>query len=877
MNFAKEKTATVIALFLMFALAFSLVALPAANAHTPPFNIPNYVYMNAYPNPDGINQPISLFCWDSLLPFTASGDYGDRFTGLTITVTKPDGSSETLGPFQSDPVGTIFETYTPTTVGNYTFQFHMPAYTFTGTNAQNPVTPPNLVRGAQYINDTLAAADSAPVTVQVTEEQIPPQTSYPLPTDYWTQPVSQSGHTTTWLQITGDWLANGGVHSNQNDYNSPPTSAHIAWTKPLTFGGVAGLPSAIDTGGDNYYSYLSYERIYAPGIILNGRLYYNTAIPPEYGFQCVDLRTGEVIWYNNGTQDPLAVQQGPGGFAKQNFPQLSFGQALDYESPNQHGTQDYLWATYTAANRSSVWAMYDPFSGNWIMDIINVPPASVRFGASSLLSDSTGNYLIYSVDPNAKTLTVWNSTQCVQQSPASQSQANGYWMWRPQLGGIMDASLGTTIYNLTGVLPPGASSDSLMYMDQEDQLAIYGNITSILGSASFPTRDGYNMYAVSIDPANIGTVLWKQTNAWPEGNITFDLETDCIGGGVFSLFEKELTTWQTFSATTGQELWTSQPETVNHMYGVRAGIYNGVLYSSDASGTGGMVYAYGAQNGTLLWSYQAPPMGNNGYWAYTPTEIAAFSAGIIYWTGGEHSPGPALQPGEYIGALNATTGEQMWNITFWSGGAFNTADGYLTALNNYDNQIYSFGKGPTSTTLETPLGGVTEGQSFTIQGTVMDVSAGTQQSTIEPRFPNGVPAVSDASESAWMEYVYMQNPKPSDASGVPVSIDAIDPNGNSIHLGDTHSDSSGLYSFQVDPSMLDAGPGSYTVIATFQGSNSYWQSSAESAFTVNEAPQASPTPTPPPPSMASTYILGFGTAIIIIIIVGFAILILRKR
>ena len=219
----------------------------------------------------------------------------------------------------------------------------------------------------------------------------------------------------------------------------------------------------------------------------------------------------------------------------------------------------------------------------------------------------------------------------------------------------------------------------------------------------------------------------------------------------------------------------------------------------------------------------------------------------------------------------------MWNITFWSGGAFNTADGYLTALNNYDNQIYSFGKGPTSTTLETPLGGVTEGQSFTIQGTVMDVSAGTQQSTIEPRFPNGVPAVSDASESAWMEYVYMQNPKPSDASGVPVSIDAIDPNGNSIHLGDTHSDSSGLYSFQVDPSMLDAGPGSYTVIATFQGSNSYWQSSAESAFTVNEAPQASPTPTPPPTSMASTYILGFGTAIIIIIIVGFAILILRKR
>ncbi len=46
-------------------------------------------------------------------------------------------------------------------------------------------------------------------------------------------------------------------------------------------------------------------------------------------------------------------------------------------------------------------------------------------------------------------------------------------------------------------------------------------------------------------------------------------------------------------------------------------------------------------------------------------------------------------------------------------------------------------------------------------------------------------------QTAWMEYVYMQNPKPSDATGVPVSIDAIDPNGNLVHLGDATSDASG--------------------------------------------------------------------------------------
>ncbi len=86
-------------------------------------------------------------------------------------------------------------------------------------------------------------------------------------------------------------------------------------------------------------------------------------------------------------------------------------------------------------------------------------------------------------------------------------------------------------------------------------------------------------------------------------------------------------------------------------------------------------------------------------WATTATghtfPLASKRVQQASYTGAEGNTvqDPNLQPGEYIGAINATTGNQMWNITFWSGGAFNTADGYLTALNNYDNQIYSFGKG----------------------------------------------------------------------------------------------------------------------------------------------------------------------------------------
>jgi hypothetical protein len=221
----------------------------------------------------------------------------------------------------------------------------------------------------------------------------------------------------------------------------------------------------------------------------------------------------------------------------------------------------------------------------------------------------------------------------------------------------------------------------------------------------------------------------------------------------------------------------------------------------------------------------------------------------------------------------------IWNEHgWWQFPAF--SDGYMVALNGYDNTIYSFGKGPSSTTVQTPLVGVTQGQGFTIQGTVMDVSAGASQPTIKANYPSGLPAISDTDQSAWMEYVYQQQPFPSNATGVPVSIDAIDPNGNLVHLGSTHSDSSGLYSFQVNPSMVSAGPGTYTVIATFEGSNSYWPSNSESSFTLNPAPTVAPTSAPQTNLATTTDIMTYMAAGVIAIIIAIAIvgiLLLRKR
>jgi hypothetical protein len=200
------------------------------------------------------------------------------------------------------------------------------------------------------------------------------------------------------------------------------------------------------------------------------------------------------------------------------------------------------------------------------------------------------------------------------------------------------------------------------------------------------------------------------------------------------------------------------------------------------------------------------------------------------------------------------------------------ADGYLAYYNYYDNQIYAIGKGPSATTVEAPLNAITVGDSVVIRGTVTDQSPGAKQ-RVQTGVFNMVPAVSDASMGPWMEYIYMQKPMPTNATGVEVKLQTLDPNGNFYDIGTVTTDSSGMFKLLWKPPVA----GEYTIIAAFAGSESYWQSYAETALGVTEAPATTPGPTPPPAAMTDTYIIGFGSAMIIVIVIGFALLLLKKR
>ena len=197
--------------------------------------------------------------------------------------------------------------------------------------------------------------------------------------------------------------------------------------------------------------------------------------------------------------------------------------------------------------------------------------------------------------------------------------------------------------------------------------------------------------------------------------------------------------------------------------------------------------------------------------------------------------------------------------------------------NSYDNQIYAYGQGPSTTTVTTPDFGVTTATPITITGTVMDTSSGAQEQAVAANFPHGLPCVSDASMTQFMESVYMQQPEPHNVTGVPVTFSALDSNGNYRTIGSTTTNGLGDYSFTWKPDI----PGNYTLYATFAGTQSYYGSTASTGFYASSpAATAAPAATPLTGLASNTTLMyGIVAIIIVIIIIGavLVMLMLRKR
>jgi outer membrane protein assembly factor BamB len=827
-NFAVNKKIIVATtLVLIMALAVSAAPLISTTEAQVEATIPTQLFISVSPNPVGVGQTVTVEAWLSVEPpqYIRNEYWGWNFT---VNVIKPDGHNDTLGPFMSAPTGGFYTHYVPATAGEYTIQ-NMMAETkieISSTMFGLVTYPPG--------NYTFPAAMSRPMTLTVQEDEVKPWPQTPLPTSYWTFPIWAENQ--DWYTIAGNWLGRGSLYTP----DSGPSSPHILWTKPLTFGGISG--GSHDVRGEwgiNYYTGLLYENKFSP-IIISGRLYYPT-LRGATGVACLDIRTGEEIW------------------SKPDMPTPTCGQVLTIQSGVEGGSSAFLWSN---------WEMYDAFTGRHFTTFENASGRlSPQFGPN-------GELLVYSYNSRARNMYMWNSTLAVFGGATTFSAM----MYNPESRSVRDWNTGVQ-WNVT--IPPTIGYPSSKQVDYEDGVLVAEG--SLDWTSSNPT---WNHYGYSLEN---GAQLWQQNRTnmgWGNGGYGTNPAmfgglfgwSGASGGGYYSVYVRETQKYYVYDVKTGLEAWVSEP--INSYTGSDYSFYdwgqahdNGMLR---VAGYSGCIVAFNLTTGQHLWTFSQPPVG-----ATTPFESwpnfggagTATADGKIYWGVTEHSPGTPLFRGFNLYAINATTGEEMWHYPgFFSGGSVGIAGGEVICYAGYDGQIYAFGTGRSATTVLAPQGEQPFGDSVIITGTVTDQSPGTTARGVPQA---GTPAIGDAYMKQWMEYLYAQKPKPMNATGVPVMLTAVDPNGNTQDIGTATSDIDGDFMISWTPPV----PGEYTITATFAGSDSYYGSYDKTYLNIAEAPTETPAPTPTPASVADMYILpGIIGIIIAIVVVGLVlILMLRKR
>jgi hypothetical protein len=231
----------------------------------------SYAFLGAIPNPVGVNQEVLLHV--GITQQLPRVDYG--WKDLTVTVEKPDSSTETLGPYNTDSTGGTGGVFIPNMVGTYKLQTIFP----------EQIGPTGI---------KMLAAESDVVELVVQEESLPGYPDTPLPSEYWSRPIDAQHR--GWYKISGNWMMTPPLNMKVPFNEDAPETAHILWTKPFTSGGLAGGEmgeQAFDCGD-------AYEgKFWEEPIIMGGKLYFAEGGArglDKVEYHCVDLHTGKQLW-----------------------------------------------------------------------------------------------------------------------------------------------------------------------------------------------------------------------------------------------------------------------------------------------------------------------------------------------------------------------------------------------------------------------------------------------------------------------------------------------------------------------------------------------------------------------------------------------------
>lgn len=667
------------------------------------------------------------------------------------------------------------------------------------------------------------AGSTGSLTLTVQEEPIVNLPSVPLPVDPWTRPVY--GENKDWWKVADSWLMFSYDRTDKPErrqscfapYTSAPDSAHILWNKPLAFGGIAG-----GRLGDNiFYTGNSYEQHYIP-IIVNGLIIFTDRSPDGstvWGTRCIDLYTGEEVWYLDRTD-------------------VAFGQLVLIHNLNEHGVIPYLWF-----GSGSSYTIYDPLTARQLFTISGVPSGTTTIGPN-------GEILVYSL--SGSTLTLWNSTKAMGATTGSSFTPRGTVSgsgteWTTTLQGASGGSLDINPVEGLVLLAPG------------------GFMSSATGT--------YRSYAL---PPNYGrpaasTPLLSSSQVSGQGEVRRSAN---VGDGAFAVFDAGPNVFTIYNMTSGAVIKTTDP--LESGWATFIYVHHIAYGKLIAIGYDGYIHAYDVTNSSTEgdWHYYFGSSAfENAYGSYPTWNGMTIADGKIFVCADEHSQDSIPWRGGKLWVVDVATGELVWDISGWHKVPV-IADGIATAINAIDMQIYTFGKGPSATTVSAPDVVVPLGSSIMITGTVTDQTPSSKDT----------PAISDEWMGRWMEYLYMQKPYPVDATGVEVYLEVTDDNDNTYLIGTTTTDKTGAFGFMYTPEI----PGNFTVTATFPGSNSYGMSLATTYFAISEEEGAVDVNLPPygseqwpayPDTISYTTLdLALMAAVVVAIVIGVVnLLMLRKR
>jgi hypothetical protein len=441
------------------------------------------------------------------------------------------------------------------------------------------------------------------------------------------------------------------------------------------------------------------------------------------------------------------------------------------------------------------------------------------------------------------------------------------------------------LINWTTLAPSAGFGATAVYNFEE---SVMSNVTWPLGDAQFGaiydfeagigavvdpiTPDGAGIWSgtrVRVADMKTGDLLWDKTVE--ETNYSPMCALADHGKVAFLTMDGY---WMAFNVNDGSLAWKSDvmdyPWDAPGFGAYASASAYGLFYRNAYSG----VYAFDWDDGSIVWKFEAktphqfetPYVTTDGEGVYSFNGGGLIVDGKYYVYNTEHTPTSPLTRGWKLYCLDATTGEQLWDITgsipvgstFGGSGAAAVADGYLIGTSTYDGYMYCFGKGKSQTTVTAPDAAVPKGTAITIKGSVLDLS---------PAQPN-TPCVSADSMTTQMQYLHMQHPVDGVAhnemiTGVPVILTAYDESGNFVDIGTVVSDGYyGSYGMSWTPDE----EGTYKITANFAGDDSYGSSGASTYVTVGPAPSAGGTIEPEHPLISTEVALAI--AVIAIVAIG---------